>query len=211
MELNYKEDVAISSDDLDVEWLRQPSLYMKYAEELAYCNDQLKRAEQRLKLVRSDLILDAKEGKVESLGAKPSDAACEAYYRSHVDHQDAKEDYFKAAQAAEMAYLALQGISAKKTALENLVKLLTSSYFASPKEPRNLSAEFKRSTDSRKQDLETQARTRIKDGLNASRKDDYVYSSAKEAFENASIADLPEAAANLLNASRTTRTRRASQ
>lgn len=171
MELNYKEDVAIDCDSLDVEWLRQPSLYMKYAEELAYSNDRLKRAEQRLKLVRSDLILDAKEGKVESLGAKPSDTACEAYYRSHVDHQAAKEEFFKAAQAAEMAYLALQGISAKKVALENMVKLLTSSYFAAPKEPRNLSAEFKRSTESRKQELETQVKDRIKDGLNASRQD----------------------------------------
>lgn len=172
MELNYKEDVVIDSESLDVEWLRQPSLYMKYAEELAFCNDRLKRAEQKLKLIRSDLILDAKEGKVESLGAKPSDAACEAYYRTHKDHIEAKENYFQAAQAAEIAYLALQGISAKKVALENLVKLLTSSYFAAPKEPRDLNREWKRTTEARKTSMEKEVVGRVKSGLNPEHKEE---------------------------------------
>lgn len=168
-ELNFREDMTIDEGALDVEFLRHPSLVRKYSEELEYCNDRLKRAEQKLKLVRSELILEAKSGEVRDLGAKPTDMVVEAYYRTHPKHIDAKEDYLDAARDAEAAYNAVFGLRVKKDILENLVKLMLANYFSAPTEPRNLSKEFARQVDGRREERDSGVKDRIREGMNRGR------------------------------------------
>lgn len=151
-EFDYKKDVEINPNQLDVEWLRQAALYQKYSEACVEANDDLKRAEQRMKVTRSELILEASEKGEEVLGkgVKPTGPTIEAYYRNHQEHQDAKEVYFKAAKRAEMLTNSLFALQQKKVALENLVRLLNSNYIASPSVPRDLSAEWSKSLEETK-------------------------------------------------------------
>lgn len=157
-EFDFKKDVEINPNQLDVEWLRQPALYQKYSEACAEANDDLKRAEQRMKVIRSELILEASERGEDVLGkgVKPTGPTIEAYYRNHKEHQDAKEEYFKAAKRAEMLTNALFALQQKKVALENLVRLLTSNYFASPSVPRDLSAEWGKTVEQTKGDQQAE-------------------------------------------------------
>ena len=145
--MDFKKDVEIDPGALDVEWIRHPALYAKYAELAADANDTLKRAEQGLKVLRSELSLEIKER-----DSKATAAMIEAEYRCNKEHIQAKEDYFKAAYDAEMLQNALFALNAKKAALENLVKLHAANYFAGPTEPRNLLDEYRERMRDRQDD-----------------------------------------------------------
>lgn len=144
-EYNYKEDVGIDPGELDVEWLKQATLYAKYAQLAPDANDRVRKLEQKLKVIRSQLILEASEKGEEVLGkgVKPTGQPIEAYYRTNQEHIETKKELFEAMREAEMINNALFALQQKKTALENLTKLVLSGYFAAPSIPRELSERWK--------------------------------------------------------------------
>jgi hypothetical protein len=164
-ELNFKEDVKIDPEQLDVEWLMQARLYGDYAEELVHANDRLRRAEQKLKVIRSELVLEAAEKGERVLGkdVKPTAQNIEAYYRTDKEHIEAKEEYFQAALEAEMLQNAVYAMGQRKTALENLVKLHAANYFATPREPKDLSEAYRERLQEAREDMSKDTRERIRD------------------------------------------------
>lgn len=130
-ERNFKKDMAIDKNRLDEEWEGQPVLYADYVKLAAHANRKLGRAAEKVKVVRSRLVLEALSGGIESLGKKPTGPAIEAYYRNHDDHKAAKEDHltciFEADQLGNNAMFALNN---RKAALENLVKLQLNNYYS---------------------------------------------------------------------------------
>ncbi len=144
-EYDYKEDVNINPGELDVEWLKQATLYAKYSQLAPDANDRVRKLEQKLKVIRSQLILEASEKGEEILGkgVKPTGQPIEAYYRTHEKHIEAKKELFEAMYEAEMINNALFSLQQKKTALENLTKLVLSGYFAAPSIPRELGERWK--------------------------------------------------------------------
>lgn len=126
-ELNYEADLEIDPDDLDNEWLRQPILYMKYAEAAAEARRRTGKAEEKIKVVRSKLITKA-DGTAQKI---------EAYYRTHPDHVEAKEELIEAQYQADVMSAAEKAFEHRKRALENLVRLEERGYFASPQQPKN--------------------------------------------------------------------------
>lgn len=129
-ELNFEQDNAIDLDDLHEEWRKHPGIRKKYADEVSYLEDVMKKAHERLKVVRSRLIKEAKTN-----GNTSADLR-EAYYRDHQDHIDAKEENIEAEYNLSMAWNALKAFDDRKIALENEVKLWTNDYWAAPREKR---------------------------------------------------------------------------
>ena len=142
-ELNFEKDLEIDEQALDVEWLEQPKLALKYARYLKDCRHEERRLEEEKKNKRSELILEANENPKELLKKdKPNAADIEAYYRTHPDYQKIVEELNEAKEEAEFADRAYQQIAwTRKKALENLVVLHGQQYFAGPAEPRDLSEE----------------------------------------------------------------------
>jgi hypothetical protein len=140
-EINYEKDIHIDEDQLDVEWVEQPDLAMKYASNLAKLRTKVRGLEEEKKVVRSECIVEANENPEGCTGkAKPNSADLEAYYRTQTVYKDVIEDLLKAKEELEFAELAFQEISwTRKNALENLVKLHAQQYFAGPSIPRDLS------------------------------------------------------------------------
>lgn len=145
--MKYEEDCKIDETALDVEWLEQSELAMKYGEHWVRCNTKYLRAEERIKVVRSELVKMAYDNPDKHLGkgVKATAQTVEAYYRNHPKHISAKEDWIQAMEDLKMAEVAKWEISnTRKQALENLVILHGQKYFAGPSIPRNLTYEKER-------------------------------------------------------------------
>lgn len=141
--LNYEKDSQIEEDALDLEWLDQPSLMMKYALEAANARKILDRAKDKLDIIVAQLDREIR--------LKPSKFGLDKITEAVVEHtillqpkrQEASEAVIKAKYESDMAYAAVKSIEARKDALENLVRLHGQQYFAGPKVPRDLGWERK--------------------------------------------------------------------
>jgi len=141
--MNYEDDMSIDETALDIEWLEQASLAMKYGRHYAKCRRTLTLAEEKIKVIRAELIQEANVDPDKCCNKdKPNAADIEAYYRNHQRHKDAKKEWVEAQFELNMAEVAKNEVSfTRKAALENLVTLHGQQYFAGPKIPRELSEE----------------------------------------------------------------------
>lgn len=136
--MNYEIDVQIDESALDVEWLNQSSLAMKYGRNWAECYRKNQQAEEHIKLTRSKLIKEVTN--VE--GKPPTGPVIEAFYRNHKKHIKAKEEWVETQYQLNIADIAKKEIGVtRKAALQNLVELHKQQYFAGPSIPRDLSFE----------------------------------------------------------------------
>lgn len=161
MELDFNADVRIDESALDIEWLEQASLSIRYGEYWAKCKKRVAKCEERLKLVRSELVDAANRNPDKLLGEgnKPTAVNVEAYFRTHERHIEAKKELLQAQYELDLAEIAKNEISfTRKTALENLVKLHGQNYFAGPKLPRNL--RFERDKDAERHRANSRVRMR---------------------------------------------------
>lgn len=152
-EFNYKKDVEINPNQLDLEWLRQPALYQKYAGEAAYARDRRDRAKDKLEVVKAQVDGDVRQnpGNYGFTGdKKPTEGAITSAVIQSEGYQEANEEYLKSKLECDIIQSAVLAMEQRKYALENLVKLLNSSYFASPSVPRDLSAEWQKTVEQTK-------------------------------------------------------------
>jgi len=141
--IDYEKDMRIDDTALDVEWLDQAELALKYGRHWAECKKILTEAEEKIKIIRAELIKRANSDPVRFCGKeKPNAPDIESYYRQHSRHKAAKAEWIEAQFELNMAEVAKNEISfTRKAALENMVTLHGQSYFAGPSMPRNLTSE----------------------------------------------------------------------
>jgi len=153
--LDYEADTRIDPDALDVEWLRQSNVYSTWARRLRLEEKRVRRAEENIKVVRSILVNQAHKnpallGKgTVAKGKSPTGSQIEAYYRTHKDHIQAKEELHELLYRKDILFDAVMAIQTKKVALVELGKLALQEYFATPSIPRNLREEFEASSERR--------------------------------------------------------------
>jgi hypothetical protein len=167
-ELNYEEDVRIDEDSLDVECLDQAALALTYGKNWAELKRDVERAEEKLKIIRSELIREANEDPVECCGKdKPNAADIEAFYRNDPRHKKAKEVLIEANYELSYGEIAKNEICyTRKAMLEALIRLHGQMYFAGPSVPRDLSFEAKNKHQDKKANIgvgkKMQERTRTR-------------------------------------------------
>lgn len=139
--MNYEQDIRIDDTALDVEWLEQPSLMFKYAKHSAFCAAKMETLKQQLDLIKAalDKRIRATPEKFEI--EKITEAAVSNTILSQPEYQEIEEQYREARHDYEIARAAVNAITTRKDALENLVRLHGMQYFAGPKMPRNLTQE----------------------------------------------------------------------
>lgn len=132
--LDYAEDIQIDQDNLDLEWMDQPGLIMKYAEALADAKDELDRLKREEQIIRSEIALDVRQ---DPKAYDITDKLTEAMVKEAVECSEEVDEIFKKIlkKSHEVAILggAVKSIDVKKTALENLVRLHGQNYFSSPR------------------------------------------------------------------------------
>ncbi len=170
--MNYAEDLKINPDQLDVEWLEQPLRFHIYSTKSAEANKFVRKCDELVKVIRSELILEA-SAKGESIlgkGVKPTAPNIEAYYRNNAEYKKAKVALHDAQYNQEMLTNVVYAFHQRKSALENLTRLHGQNYFAGPTLPRDLSEEYK---EKQKEKIQTQRRERTKNVVKKSRRNTY--------------------------------------
>jgi len=164
MNLDYQKDVRINESALDLEWLDQPELAIKYGKEYSIAKKKVAILDEKIKVLRSKLIRKAWENPDECLGAgiKPADQKVEAYYRTHKKHIKLKAEWIEAQYELDLTEVAKNEVCfTRKSSLEYMSKLYMSDYFAGPSVPRDLSKLRNRDED-RKDAVDKQVKTKRK-------------------------------------------------
>ncbi len=153
--MGYEKDMRIDETSLDIEWLDQVELAMKYGKLYAQAEKELTASEEEVKVIRSELIKEANEDPDKYLGEgiKPTGPNVEAYYRTHKRHKDIKKEIIELQFELNMTEVAKNEVSfTRKAALENLVTLHGQQYFAGPKVPRTITSEREKKEQQKKVD-----------------------------------------------------------
>jgi len=141
MKLNYKEDVKVNDQALDLELLDQAELAVKYGKEWVIARKKVALLEEKEKIIRSKLIRKAWKDPNSYLNQPKATAqTVEAFYRDHKKHKKIKQEKIEAQEELDLIEVAKNEIVfTKKFILENMVKLYLGDYFAGPNVPHDLS------------------------------------------------------------------------
>lgn len=148
--LNYEEDIRIDPDALDLEWLQQADKMLLYAKHSADMRKEMDEAKERLDVGKARIELSIRADP-EAYGlAKVTEAGIQSTLLIQDEYCRLVQQYHDAKYESDIALGAVRALDQKKTALENLVKLLGASYFAGPKAPRDLQDEYLEKAERRK-------------------------------------------------------------
>lgn len=154
--INYEQDMQIDPSALDIEWLGQPSLTMKYAEYAANTKREEALAKERLDVVRAQLDNEIRSNPERFGLTKATEASIQSAILLQNEYQEASREYIDARYEADLAKYAAGAISDRKEALENLVRLHGMQYFAGPTIPRDLNKEWEAKI--KQQDVDSRVR-----------------------------------------------------
>lgn len=149
----YDIDTSVDGDNLDIEWLNQSKICSKYGKLYAKAKKELAKAEEQVKFIRSQIIVNIYKGIYgDALPTKPTAQLIEAHYRTQPEYLKAKEQWIEEIENEALLEQAMFAINQKKVSLSNLVHLMTVDYFSTPTEPRNLSREQKENIENHRKE-----------------------------------------------------------
>lgn len=157
--MSFSDDARIDKHQLDFEWLRQASLFHKYAE--AYANAMFERdkAKERLDLVKAQ-VDSAIRSEPEDYGflTKPTEPAIASAILQDPDYIEAKSKYLNSVREMNIVMGAKTAMEHKKSALETLSKLYLSGYWAEVRVSKEARKKYQESNDAEAEALNASAR-----------------------------------------------------
>ena len=142
--MDYERDMYIDCDSLDVEWLEQSMLMMRYSTYEADKEREKDLAKEALDLVKADLDRNIRENPDKYGIAKPTETAISNTIISQDEYKEAYHKFLDIQYEYNIAKSATRAVAQRKDALENLVRLHGQQYFAGPRVPRNLHEEVEK-------------------------------------------------------------------
>ena len=133
---DYKKDMNIDPQALEVEWLRQSSLYMNYAEKCAMAERRKNSTKEQLEVIKAECDREIRARKIEAK-EKVTESIIEAAIVDNKKHKEGVQLLLTATYEHNILSFVIKALEHRKKALENLVQLYLSGYFSGPKEPRN--------------------------------------------------------------------------
>lgn len=138
----WKSDVEINPDALDVEWVKQASLFGEYCVEQATARDTADRAKERLEVYDAGLGLKIRANPAQFGLEKITESSVQAVILLDKEHARLSDELNAARYQLEVIAAAVRALDQKKSALENLVRLQGQNYFAGPSVPRDIGKEW---------------------------------------------------------------------
>ena len=140
--MNYEKDIRIDESALDVEWLGQASLMLKYSRILAMSRKRADHAKINADVIKAELDKKIRAVPENYDLSKITEVAISNIILTSEEYKEAQTEIIEALYEVNMAQSAVRAIEQRKDALENLVKLYGQQYFAGPKIPRDISKEW---------------------------------------------------------------------
>jgi len=154
--MNYEKDIKIDESALDVEWLGHAGLAIKWGKALADKEKELALAEEDFEVFKAELTDYVNNNTEEALGkgVKPTVNNVESFIIQDKKYRERKKTIIDLKHEVSILKVAsIQVSTARKSALENLVKLHGQNYFAGPSMPRDLSYEVQQKEKQKKTDI----------------------------------------------------------
>jgi len=142
MELDYEQDIRIDPEALDVEWLGQADLMRRYTRHAAEMKREVDEAKERLEVGKATIEMDIRANPDKYGLSKVTESAIQSVMVLQDEYRQLMKEYIDAKYEADIAIGAVRAVDQRKSALEELVRLLGSSYFAGPRIPRDLATEW---------------------------------------------------------------------
>lgn len=136
-QLNYKDEIEIDQHNLDQEWLDQPRRFIKYASAQAQASFDVDKAKERLDVAKARADQDIRNNPQDYGISKVTESLVSNLITENTEYQHALKEYHQAKYEFEMAKAAVSAFHQRREALENLVRLWSSSYFSEPREPKD--------------------------------------------------------------------------
>jgi len=166
--IDLEKDVAIDPAILDEEWLKHPITFMKYAQLFAEAALEKDKIKDKLDFLKA-LVASEIRSNPDSYGLKK---VTEAIVSEIVEQDERiieiKAAFLKAKYEYDVLLNIIRSFEHRKKALENLVQLYQSEYFAGPREPRKLEPGkrmsdivTKRKGDEQREKLNTRRRRKV--------------------------------------------------
>lgn len=130
--MSYKEDIYIDKFALDEEWLRHPGKYHRYAKKLAKAKQEKDQSKKDVLVVRAKAALSIRKNPTAHGFDKLTDKVVEALVTTDKTVIKAEQLSVDKAYKAEILQVAVTAFDHRKKALEDLVRLHLSGYFAQP-------------------------------------------------------------------------------
>lgn len=131
-ELDYADDISVDRDNLDLEWLEQPTLIFKYAEAVANAKSEYEHMKRKEAVVRAEIALDARESPENYDLEKVTEATIKEAVECSEEVCELYADLIRKQHEVAILQGAAKAIDVKKSALENLVRLHGQNYFSTP-------------------------------------------------------------------------------
>lgn len=139
--MNYEKDIEIDESALDVEWLEQPSLLMKYIRNAANCRKQVDLMKEKLDFTKAELDSKIRKSPERYKIEKITEGAITSCILMQETFKEINEEYLQAKHELDIAQGAVNAIHQRKDALENLTRLYGLQYFAGPSISRDITQE----------------------------------------------------------------------
>jgi len=132
-------DLKIDLNALHTEWIKQPSLYMKYSSLAAKAQGERDRAKERIDVIRAECDNDIREHLVsyncpedKSGNYKPTEAWISSTIQRQEKFQKVNEEFHSANYVLNLLQGAVRAFDHRKKALEMEVQLWQGNYYSSP-------------------------------------------------------------------------------
>ena len=160
MKLNYEQDLHIDETALDLEWLGQAQLMLKYTEASASARREVDRLKELLNVKRAELD--------NTIRSHPDSYNIDKITETVISNTIIMQSSYKSLQTllidAQYEWQMMQGavsaVEQRKQALENMSRLLGLQYFAGPKAPRDLPHEVRQAQQKDRTDRTIQIKRR---------------------------------------------------
>jgi hypothetical protein len=130
--MDYMKDLEINKDRLDAEFLRQPIVFMQYAEQAALAEDARDRAKRAAEVVLAQVDQEIRE-KANIDGEKLTEAKVAARVAMHPEVEAAEGRVLETNKQAKILGAAVRAFDQRKKSLEKLCDLYTQGYFSAPR------------------------------------------------------------------------------
>ncbi len=142
---DINDDLRIDPSQLDIEWLQQASLMMKYSGLAADARKSVDLLKEKCDVVEADLSRKIRKRPSKYKIEKGTEKEITVAIKGQDIYKEANSELIDAKHEADVLQSVCRSLEHKKRALEQLVTLQGQNYFAGPREPRNLEKEWDKS------------------------------------------------------------------
>jgi hypothetical protein len=158
----FKEDIKLDPNELDVAAATQGELFIKWAERAVKARTEMEYAKLQLETKQARLQIRCRKSPRKFKLEKLTEGAIQAAVLLHPEYQAAHEHYLDARQVCAMLEKAVNGMEMRKRMIEVLITLHGQQYFAGPSVPRDLSKAYREFQEGREDRVKERQVKRMK-------------------------------------------------